>query len=47
MNNNRRKQIQKLTSKLDDLDLEGKLEDLKSGFEEVRDDEQEYFDNMP
>ena len=47
MNSQRRKDIQKLVTELDDLDFEGKLEDIKSGFEAARDDEQEYFDNMP
>lgn len=47
MNNARRKQIRNLLCDLEDLGLEGKLEDLKSGFEGARDEEQEYYDNMP
>lgn len=47
MNNDRRKQITKALSAFEALDLENKLEDIKSLFEEIRDDEQEYYDNMP
>lgn len=38
MNNNRRKQIQEAVQE---------LEHIKSVFENIRDEEQEYFDNMP
>lgn len=45
MNKDRRREIAELITKLPEItDL---IDELKSAIEEVRDDEQEYFDNMP
>lgn len=43
MNNNRRKDISALKARLDDLDIESLVSDLES----IRDEEQDYLDNMP
>ena len=47
MNNQRRKQISEALLKFQALDLQGKLEDIKSLFQSSLDDEQDYHDNMP
>jgi hypothetical protein len=45
MNNERRKLIAKIIDELGNIP--GTLEDLSARVEEVRDAEQEYYDNMP
>ncbi|AXH69003.1 hypothetical protein SCHNAPSIDEE_53 [Microbacterium phage Schnapsidee] len=45
MNAGRRKEIQALISKLEDLKT--LKDEIESGLETVRDEEQEYYDNMP
>lgn len=45
MNNARRKEIEKLIEEASAL--EGKLDDLKTQIEAIRDEEQDYLDNMP
>jgi len=45
MNKDRRKQIK--TEETDASEIVSKVEDLLSNLEEIRDDEQEYLDNMP
>ena len=45
MNAQRRKALAKLSTEA--AELIGKLEDLKSEIETLRDEKQEYFDNMP
>lgn len=47
MNNARRKLINSVIAKLVDGDIENALEAAKSEIENTRDDEQEYFENMP
>ena len=47
MNNARRKQIKAVIESFNKLLDIGTLEDLKGEVEAVRDDEQEYLDNMP
>jgi len=45
MNKDRRKQIK--TEETDASEIVSKVEDLVSNLEEIRDEEQEYLDNMP
>jgi hypothetical protein len=45
MNNQRRKDIQKLIVKLEDL--EALKNEIQETLEGIRDEEQEYYDNMP
>ena len=45
MNNQRRKDIQELIVKLEELKT--LKDEIESGLETVRDEEQEYYDNMP
>lgn len=45
MNNQRRKDIAEIVAKLADLDA--LKNELKDAIEQVRDEEQEYYDNMP
>lgn len=45
MNNDRRKEIGKIKDRLEEA--AAALEDIKSDVESLRDEEQEYFDNMP
>lgn len=45
MNKERRKEINALAAKLEEL--AGLLTDIKDSVESIRDEEQEYFDNMP
>ncbi|AUX82640.1 hypothetical protein PBI_POCKET_53 [Microbacterium phage Pocket] len=45
MNNQRRKEIQEVISKLADLDA--LRNEIKEEIERIRDEEQEYYDNMP
>lgn len=45
MNKQRRKALEALASQLSELT--GKLDDIKSELENLRDEEQEYYDNMP
>jgi ribonuclease HI len=47
MNNNRRKDINAIINALQALTERQTLDSLLSDTETVRDDEQEYFDNMP
>ena len=52
MNNDRRKQIDKICDQMKELDelrlkLKELAENIKEDVESVRDDEQEYYDNMP
>lgn len=45
MNKDRRKEIQNLISRM--AELESLRDELKEAIEAVRDEEQEYYDNMP
>lgn len=45
MNNARRKEIQKLSTDL--ADLQGKIQDIANQLESIKDEEQEYYENMP
>ncbi|QKY79297.1 hypothetical protein SEA_BLAGE_54 [Microbacterium phage Blage] len=45
MNNQRRKEIQEVINKLADLDA--LRNEIKEEIERIRDEEQEYYDNMP
>jgi len=45
VNNPRRKDIQSISDKLGDL--EALLSEIKDAIESVKDEEQEYYDNMP
>lgn len=45
MNKDRRKQIAEVTARIPEL--ESLRDELKDALESIRDDEQEYFDNMP
>ena len=45
MNKDRRKQIK--TEETDASEIVSKVEDMVSNLEEIRDEEQEYLDNMP
>lgn len=45
MNNDRRKALRKVAEEI--TTLLGQLEDCKSELENLRDEEQEYYDNMP
>lgn len=45
MNNTRRKQIKEILKKVDDL--QALAADIASMIEEVKDEEQDYMDNMP
>lgn len=47
MNNARRKEIQSALKVVLDGRIENDLEEAKSNIETARDDEQEYYDNMP
>lgn len=48
MNKDRRKRIQALEAQLSKLVLpDMNLEDIKSDIEGIKDEEQEYYDNMP
>lgn len=49
MNKNRRKAIADIVTKVEEIvsDAKEKLEMLQSDIEDVRDEEQEYMDNMP
>lgn len=49
MNNNRRKEISKIIEEVESAvsTAKEKLEELKTSIESVRDEEQEYMDNMP
>lgn len=45
MNKQRRKEIQAIRDKLEDLT--SKIAELRDGIDTIKDDEQEYYDNMP
>lgn len=49
MNNNRRKEISKIIEDIESAvsTAKEKLEELQTSIESVRDEEQEYMDNMP
>ena len=49
MNNSRRKEIEKLKSKLEDviMDATSEIEDIKGQLDEIKDEEQESFDALP